>query len=49
VLRTNQPQYGETGTVLLTVNGNVATLKIKGRNKAGETLDMTVVCKAVVP
>ena len=49
VLRTNQPKYGETGTVLLTVNGNVATLKIKGQNKMGETLDMTVVCKAVVP
>jgi len=49
VLRTNQPQYGESGTVLLTVKGSVATLTIKGQNKQGETLDMTVVCGAVVP
>ena len=49
VLRTNEPTYGETGTVLLTVKGSVATLKISGQNKIGETLDMTVVCKAVVP
>lgn len=49
VLRTNQPKYGETGTVLLTVKGSVATLRISGQNKIGEMLDMTVVCKAVVP
>ena len=46
VVRANQPQSKETGTATLTAKGGTATLKVIGVNDMGETMDMTVVCKA---
>lgn len=45
VLRANKPQYKETGTASLTVQGGVATLRVVGRNDMGESMDMTAVCQ----
>lgn len=45
VVRANEPRFGETGTATLTAQGGTATLRVKGTNDMGETMDMTAVCK----
>lgn len=45
VVRANEPRFKETGTATLTVQGGTATLRVKGTNDMGETMDMTAVCK----
>lgn len=45
VVRANEPRFKETGTATLTAQGGTATLRVKGTNDLGETMDMTAVCK----
>ncbi|HEY6061686.1 MAG TPA: hypothetical protein VIV10_13930, partial [Gemmatimonadales bacterium] len=45
VVRANEPRFKETGTATLTAQGGTATLRVKGTNDMGETMDMTAVCK----
>lgn len=45
VVRANEPRFKETGTATLTAQGGTATLRVKGTNDMGETMDMTAVCQ----